>query len=84
MMGRSEAIRRERSTDDNARRLGLCEPHPGSGRRPFRVLSISIYCDELQRLDALVAKAKRGGDTRMSRSRLIRMAILAIAGDPVR
>jgi hypothetical protein len=79
LIAEAESIRRERAIGDNRRRLGLCEPHPASRARPFRVISISIYCDELQRLDAMVAAARRSGKASMSRSRMIRSAIKAIA-----
>jgi metal-responsive CopG/Arc/MetJ family transcriptional regulator len=45
------------------------------------VVSISIYCDELQRLDAMVAAAKRNGRSSTNRSSLIRSAIKAFAGE---
>lgn len=81
LIARAERIGKEGRIDENPRRLGLCEPHPDSGRRPFRVVTISIYCDELARLDALVAKARRNGDSKMSRSKLLRAAVRAIAGE---
>lgn len=65
----------------SARRYGPCEPHPKSGSRPWRVVAISIYVDDLARLDAMVAKAKRNGDSKMSRSKLLRAAVRAIAGE---
>lgn len=82
LLARADIIRKERMAQENPRRVGLCEPHPNSASRPFRVIGISIYCDDLQRLDALVAKARRNGNANMSRSKLIREAIKAIAGEP--
>lgn len=81
LIAEAERIRREREAADNPRRLGLCEPHPASRARPFRVISISIYCDELQRLDAMVATAKRNGRASANRSSMIRSAIRSIAGE---
>lgn len=83
LLAEAETIRRERTIAENPRRLGLCEPHPASRSKPFRIVSVSIYCDELQALDAMVAARKREGQSTMSRSKLIRSAVKALCKEPV-
>lgn len=73
-------IAKARNPSENPRRMGLCEPHPASADRPFRVVSVSIYCDELQALDKLVARRKREGQSSASRSKVIRAAVKALIG----
>jgi hypothetical protein len=41
----------------------------------YKVVSISLYLDDIARLDALVKELKRRGFTKMNRSALIRFAI---------
>jgi hypothetical protein len=43
--------------------------------RHYKVLSISLYLDDLRRLDAMVADLKRRGHTKANRSQLIRYAL---------
>ncbi|MBU0554134.1 ribbon-helix-helix domain-containing protein [Myxococcota bacterium] len=53
------------------------EPPPEPRQRPshYKVISISLYTQDLEQLDALVKAAKARGLTRMSRSQLIREAL---------
>jgi hypothetical protein len=41
----------------------------------YKVVSISLYMDDIDRIDALVKELKRRGFTKMNRSALIRFAI---------
>lgn len=41
----------------------------------YEVICISLYNEDLERLDAMVAKLKRQGHRKMSRSALIRFAL---------
>lgn len=41
----------------------------------YKVLSISLYLDDIDRIDTLVKELKRRGFTKMNRSALIRFAI---------
>lgn len=79
LLAEADRIARERDPDENLRRRGMCEPHRQSAERPFRVIGVSIYCDELQALDALVARRRRLGESSLSRSKLIRMAVRQLA-----
>lgn len=76
LLAEADRIRRERL---GTARSASCEPHPNSASRPFRVVSISIYVDELARLDALVAKQRRAGKATANRSAVIRAAVKAMA-----
>lgn len=65
----------------NERRNGWCEPHPSSAGRPFRVIGVSIYCDDLNKLDRIVAARKRAGQSTASRSGLIREAVKTLKAE---
>lgn len=41
----------------------------------YRVVSISLYNEDIERIDGLVKELKRRGQTKMNRSALIRFAI---------
>ncbi len=41
----------------------------------YRVVSVSLYLDDIERIDTLVKELKRRGFTKMNRSALIRFAI---------
>lgn len=53
------------------RRGGLNRPRPDH----YKVICISLYTEDLDRLDALVETLKAQGHTRASRSQLIRFAL---------
>ena len=46
--------------------------------RPYRVISISTYPEDLAALDAKVAAAKRAGWPKASRSSVLRAAVAAL------
>lgn len=46
--------------------------------RPYKVICISVYADELEALDCVVEDLKRRGMTRANRSALIRVALRAL------
>lgn len=41
----------------------------------YKVISISLYQEDLERLEAMVAELKRRGHTKASKSQLIRIAL---------
>jgi metal-responsive CopG/Arc/MetJ family transcriptional regulator len=47
----------------------------------YKVICVSIYTRDLERLDELVAECKRRGRTKTSRSELIREALLQCSAD---
>jgi hypothetical protein len=53
----------------------------GKGRQPlrdgqtYRLVTFSFYEDDVARLDALLAEAKRRGHKRVSRSQIVRLAL---------
>lgn len=49
----------------------------------YEILCISMYVEDLQRLDEKVAALKQGGHRRMTRSALIRLALDKLALDDV-
>jgi len=49
----------------------------------YEILCISMYVEDLTRLDAKVATLKQGGHRRMTRSALIRLALDKLALDDV-
>lgn len=53
------------------RRGSAARPRPGH----YKVICISLYTEDLDRLDALVETLKAQGHTRASRSQLIRFAL---------
>lgn len=55
--------------DEGADRRGKEKP------THYKVVSISLYLDDIARLDGLVKELKRRGFTKMNRSALIRFAI---------
>lgn len=46
--------------------------------RPYKVICISVYSDELEALDLAIEELKSRGITRANRSSLIRMALAAL------
>ena len=46
--------------------------------RPYKVICISVYLDDLAELDRVVADARAAGDRRASRSKTIRDAVKAL------
>lgn len=55
----------------------VTQPNPVVAPRPthYRVLSISLYTEDIERLDALVKALKERGHTKANRSSLIRFAL---------
>jgi hypothetical protein len=55
----------------------VTQPAPVVVERPthYRVLSISLYTEDIERLDALVKALKERGHTKANRSSLIRFAL---------
>jgi len=55
------------------------EPHPERPEKQkpthYKVISISLYTEDLERLEAMVAELKRRGHTKASKSSLIRFAL---------
>ena len=53
----------------------------GKGRQPlaagktWRLVTFSFYEDDVERLDALLAEAKKRGHKRVSRSQIVRLAL---------
>ncbi len=56
-------------------------PQRGKGRQPlpdgktWRLVTFSFYEDDVARLDALLAEAKKRGHKRVSRSQIVRLAL---------
>lgn len=72
------APRRVRARRPNPGRRGPRNPHRSStASRPFRTIAISVYVDVIEQIDAAVLAMKSGGQTTMSRSKLIRLAFQA-------
>lgn len=66
--------------DPNGNLLPLdTDSPPVAGRKDkpthYRVVSVSLYNDDIERIDSLVKELKRRGFTKMNRSALIRYAI---------
>lgn len=53
------------------------------GEPSFKVVCISLYPRDLQRMERLVTELRNRGHERMSRSKLIRMAIAQFDADNV-
>lgn len=65
-------------------------PRPSAPRRPrtprrkkakpthYKVISISMYTDDIERLDAMVAELKANGHPKANRSALIRYALATV------
>jgi hypothetical protein len=51
--------------------------------RSYKVICISLYHEDLARLDALVSSMHSSGWTNMSRSRLIREALLKVKTEEI-
>lgn len=51
------------------------KPAPKAKPTHYKVLSISLYREDLERLDAMVEELKRRGYTKANRSQLIRYAL---------
>jgi hypothetical protein len=61
------------------------EPSPASERKPthYKVICISMYTNDLRRLDEMVDSLKARGLTKANRSALIRYALSAVDLDQV-
>jgi hypothetical protein len=59
----------------NGPRSTRSEPKKKSTPDHYQVICISLYKEDLERLDAMVAELKRQGHRKMSRSALIRFAL---------
>lgn len=66
-----EAQERQSKKTSRARERGQAQK---SGRH-YKVLSISMYLDNIERMDELVEELKQAGHTKANRSMLIRMAL---------
>ena len=58
-----------------ATRVRAPRKRPGKDEVDYEVICISLYKDDLARLDAKVSELKRSGHRKMSRSALIRFAL---------
>ncbi|HJZ85117.1 MAG TPA: hypothetical protein VKN99_08110 [Polyangia bacterium] len=56
----------------------LRKPAPETPRRPYKLVCVSLYLEDIARLEALVAELKRRGHTRMSKSRIVRLALAEV------
>ena len=61
------------------------EPEPDKKPRPthYKVVCISLYVEDIDRLDSLVAELKRRGHTKANKSQVIRAALEQIDLDRV-
>jgi hypothetical protein len=59
--------------------------HPHTPEKPltYKVVCISLYNEDIARLDALVAELKRRGHTRASKSAVIRHALETLQIDKI-
>ena len=54
-------------------------PNPTSlPRRPYKLVCISLYLDDIARLEALVRELKRRGHPRANKSHAVRLALEAV------
>jgi len=53
----------------------LVEPAPAQRPEHYKVISISLYVEDIERLKALVGGMKRGGHSRANQSMVIREAL---------
>ena len=53
----------------------LAEPAPAQRPEHYKVISISLYVEDIERLKALVGQMKRGGHSRANQSMVIREAL---------
>jgi len=53
----------------------LVEPAPAQRPEHYKVISISLYVEDIERLKALVGAMKRGGHSRANQSMVIREAL---------
>ncbi|MGE0789284.1 MAG: hypothetical protein AB7S26_26660 [Sandaracinaceae bacterium] len=60
---------------DPPRRSKTKKPSPEPDELPYKVICISLYREDLERLDEKVKQLKRQGHRKMSRSALIRYAL---------
>jgi hypothetical protein len=65
--GETARGRKRRATDPN----GVAKPRP----EHYKVICISMYNEDLERLDAVVRELKRRGFTKANRSAVLRVAI---------
>ncbi|MEL6190036.1 MAG: hypothetical protein AAFU79_35880 [Myxococcota bacterium] len=67
------------SSDELLDRTFYRGPAPAPVKKPkpthYRVVSISLYNEDIERLDAMVAELKKRGVTKANRSQLIRFAL---------
>ena len=74
--GGPEPIQGQLSVDNT---LAGRSRHNNKAKKPkpthYKVVSISLYLDDIDRIDTLVKELKRRGFTKMNRSALIRFAI---------
>ena len=47
-------------------------------RRPYKLVCISLYLEDIARLEALVRELKRRGHPRANKSQLVRMALESV------
>ncbi|MGF1510450.1 MAG: hypothetical protein ACFB9M_13205 [Myxococcota bacterium] len=71
--------------DDILQRAFFQSPRPSQAQHPsspapvrqthYKVLSISLYVEDIRKLDAMVAELKQRGNRKANRSQLIRFAL---------
>lgn len=87
----AEDVLQERFFRPPSEPVSRAAPEPrqsgGAPERPkpthYRVISISLYSEDLERLDAMVAELKRRGHTKANKSQLIRFALSQVDLDQV-
>lgn len=73
---------------------GFYKPHRGPGRPPklaaarpkpthYKIVCISLYTDDIDRLEKMVAELKKRGHTKANKSQLIRAALDQVDLDKV-
>jgi len=56
----------------------LRKPAPPTPRRPYKLVCVSLYLEDIARLEALVGELKRRGYSRMSKSKIVRLALAEV------
>ena len=71
------AVLRDSFYGDKAGKRGRAKPKKAKAKKPdhYDVICISLYKEDLTQLDKMVAKLKKQGHRRISRSALIRFAL---------
>ena len=71
------AVLRDSFYGDKAGKRGRAKPKKAKAKKPdhYDVICISLYKEDLTQLDKMVAKLKKQGHRRVSRSALIRFAL---------